>query len=180
MTYVALLRAVNVGGQSNVSMSAVREAVEAIGLTGVRTYINSGNLVFSTRATDAERLAGRIEKALEERTGLAIKVLVLDHRALRSIVDAVPAGWVDDRTMRTYVLLLWRDVDDPTILDRLPSRAGIDELRYTPGAVAWRVDRENVARSRLTRLVGTPLYKRITIRSVNTLRKLVELTAASG
>jgi uncharacterized protein (DUF1697 family) len=102
----------------------------------------------------------------------------MDHKALKKMVDAIPRNWVDDKTMRTYVLLLWKELDDRTILDRLPIKPDVDELKYTPGAVIWRVDRENVGRSHMNRIVGTPLYKKITIRSANTMRKLNELTAA--
>jgi uncharacterized protein (DUF1697 family) len=177
MTYVAFLRGVNVGGKGIVSMAAIKEALVALGLSDVRTYINSGNVIFSTRAADAQRLTTRIEKALEQHTGMAIKVLVIDHKTLKRMVEAIPPNWVDDKTMRTYVLLLWKDLDDGSILDRLPIKPGVDELTYTPGAVVWRVDRENVSRSQMNRIVGTPLYKKITIRSANTMRKLNELTA---
>jgi uncharacterized protein (DUF1697 family) len=178
MIYIAFLRGVNVGGKSIVSMAAIKEALVAIRLSDIRTYINSGNVIFSTRASDAQKLTARIEKALEQHTGMAIKVLVMDHKTLKKIVDAIPRNWVDDKTMRTYVLLLWKELDDGGILDRLAIKPGVDELRYTPGAVVWRVDRENVSRSQMNRIVGTPLYKKITIRSANTMRKLNELTAA--
>ena len=177
MTYVAFLRGVNVGGNSIVSMAAIREALVALGLSDVRTYINSGNVIFSTRASDAQRLTVRIEKALEQHTGIAIKVLVMDHKTLKKIVDAIPRTWVDDKTMRTYVLMLWKELDDRGILDRFPTKPGVDELQYTPGAVVWRVDRANVGRSHMNRIVGTPMYKKITMRSANTMRKLNELTA---
>src|ERR1700687_2041437 len=180
MIYVAFLRGVNVGGKGIVSMAAIKEALVALGLSDVRTYINSGNVIFSTRASDAQRLTARIEKALEQHTGMAIKVLVMDHKTLKKMVLAIPRNWVDDKTMRTYVLLLWKELDDRTILERLSIKPGGDELRYTHGAVVWRVDRENVGRSHMHRIVGTPLDKKITIRSANTMRKLNELTATSA
>ncbi len=55
---------------------------------------------------------------------MAIKVLVMDHKTLKKMVDAIPRSWVDDETMRTYVLLLWKELDDRRILDRLPSKPG--------------------------------------------------------
>jgi uncharacterized protein (DUF1697 family) len=179
MTYIAFLRGVNVGGKGIVSMAAIKEVLVALGLSDVRTYINSGNVIFSTRASDAGQLTARIEKALERHTGMAIKVLVMDHKTLKKMVDAIPRTWVDDKTMRTYVLLLWKELDDRRILERLPIKPGVDELRYTRGAVVWRVDRQQVGRSHMNRIVGTPLYKKITIRSANTMRKLNELTAAA-
>jgi uncharacterized protein (DUF1697 family) len=177
MTYIAFLRGVNVGGKGIVSMAAIKEALIALGMSDIRTYINSGNVIFSTPASDVQRLTVRIEKALEQHSGMAIKVLVMDQKTLKKLVDAIPRNWVDDQTMRTYVLLLWSELDDRTILDRLPTKPGIDELIYTPGAVVWRVDRENVGKSRMNRIVGTSLYQKITIRSANTMRKLNKLTA---
>ena len=106
MVYVAFLRAVNVGGKSIVSMAAIKQALVDLGLSDVRTYINSGNVIFSTRASDHHRLGIRVEKALEKHTGMPIKALVMDHLSLKTLVGAIPRDWVDDRTMRTYVLLL--------------------------------------------------------------------------
>ena len=177
MTCIAFLRAVNVGGKGIVSMATIKEALVAVGLSEVRTYINSGNIIFSTRASDAPRLTARIEKALEQHTGMPIQVLVMGHAALKRVVDAIPRNWVDNKTMRTYVLLLWKELDDRKILDQLPIKLGVDEVKYTPGAVIWRVDRVNLGRSQMNRIVGTPLYKKISIRSANTMRKLNELTA---
>jgi uncharacterized protein (DUF1697 family) len=177
MVYVAFLRAVNVGGKGIVSMAAIKEALIDLGLSDVRTYINSGNVIFSTRASDGQKLGARIERALEERSGLPIKVLVKDHKSLKKLVEAIPRNWVDDRTMRTYVLLLWKELDDRKILDSLPVTPGVDNVRYAPGAAIWQVARKDIRKSRMNRIIGTPLYKQITIRSANTMRKLNELTA---
>jgi uncharacterized protein (DUF1697 family) len=175
MVYVAFLRGINVGGKAIVSMAAIKKALVDLGLSHVRTYINSGNVIFSTRASDTQKLATRIEKALGERTGMAIKVLVLDHKGLKNLVDAIPRNWVDNKAMRTYVLLLWKELDDRKILERLPVRPGVDNVRYAPGAVIWQVDRPDIAKSRMSSIIGTPYYKQITIRSANTMRKLNEL-----
>ena len=177
MVYVAFLRGINVGGNSIVSMAAIKAALVDLGLSDVRTYINSGNVIFSTRASDSRKLAARIEKALAEHTGLPIKVLVMDHKGLKKLVKAIPRNWVDDKTMRTYVLLLWKELDNRGILERLPVRPGVDNVRYAPGAVIWQVDRKDIAKSRMNRLVGTPDYKQMTIRNANTMRKLDELAA---
>src|SRR5260370_4358749 len=123
----------------------------------------------SARGSGTQTVGARSEKALEARSGMPIKVLVMDHKVLKKLVEAIPRNWVDDKTMRTYVLLLWKELEDRRILGRLPIKPGVDELRYTPGAVVWRVDRENVGRSQMNRIVGMPLYKKITIRSANTM-----------
>jgi uncharacterized protein (DUF1697 family) len=173
--YVALLRGVNVGGKGMVSMAALAETFRGLGFEDVRTYLNSGNVIFSATAAPAAELSTKIEPAIEKDTGLAVSVLVLDAAAVRSVVDALPPSWVTDATVRTDVLFLWPDVDEPGLLDRVPRNPDVDDVRYTPGALLWRIDRVNAGRSRETRLVGSALYKRMTIRNANTTRKLHEM-----
>src|SRR3977135_4345228 len=136
-------------------MAALQVAMVELGLSDVRTYINSGSCSCSTRASDTQKLGARIEMALEERTGMPIKVLVLEHKRMKKLVDAIPRNWVDDKTMRTYVLLLWKDLEDRKILERLPVQPGIDNVRYAPGAVIWQVERKDIAKSRMNRIIGT-------------------------
>src|SRR5207245_6794794 len=90
MVYVAFLRGINVGGKAIVSMAVIKGALVDLGLSEVRTYINSGNVIFSTRASDTHKLGARLDKVLENRTGMRIKVLVMDHKGLKKLVDAIP------------------------------------------------------------------------------------------
>jgi uncharacterized protein (DUF1697 family) len=72
-------------------------------------------------------------------------------------------------------MFLWEDVDDPSVLDLLTIKDGIDDVKYLPGTVVWRVDRDVLTRSGMMRLTSDNLYKRMTIRNVNTVRKLADL-----
>lgn len=175
MVYVALLRGINVGGNRTVSMKTLKAVFEAAGMTNVRTYINSGNVVFSTKLRSPKRIATFLEKAIARQFGFAVDVLVVGEPRLREIVAAIPANWTNDEAMRCDVLFLWDDVDRPLILDELPVKEGIDSVRYTRGAVLWQRDRKNINESRMAKLVGTPLYKRMTVRNCNTARKLLAL-----
>ncbi len=70
MKYVAFLRGINVGGKNKVKMETLREVCASIGFENVKTYINSGNVIFETRKTDDLKLAEKIEKAIEKEFGL--------------------------------------------------------------------------------------------------------------
>jgi uncharacterized protein (DUF1697 family) len=74
------------------------------------------------------------------------------------------------------VFFLWAEIDSPSILERLDYDPAMEDVRYTPGAVIRRIDKKNAARSKLTKVVGTPLYQQMTVRNCNTARKLLELT----
>jgi uncharacterized protein (DUF1697 family) len=175
MKYVALLRGVNVGGANMISMAELKAAFEDAGMSAVRTHINSGNLAFSTDIVDRKQLTEILREAVRERTGLDIDLQLRDVDELRAIVEAIPSVWRNDDSMRCDVVFLQPDVDRAGILEELGPRPGIEDALYVPGAVIWRVDRKNAARSRLTKIVGTPLYSRVTVRNCSTTRKLLEL-----
>jgi uncharacterized protein (DUF1697 family) len=172
VTYLALLRGVNVGGRRAVSMAAVKAIFEELGFTGVKSYINSGNVIFDTRSADRRRLTRRIEKALHAELGVEIKVLIRSAAEIEALAATIPASWVNDGDTKCDVIFLWDELDRPEILDELPHNASVDEVRYTKGAVLLRVPRALATKSKMSRLVGTPSYQLMTIRNANTVRAL--------
>lgn len=175
MVYVALLRGINVGGGSKIDMKELRTVFEAAGMASPKTYINSGNVVFATDIRDHAKISELLEDAIEARFGFAVRVLVRNVDEIRSVVEALPPDWVDDQTTKCDVFFLWDEVDRPSILGQLDFDPEMEDVRHTPGAVIRRVDRKNASRSRLTRVVGTPLYEQMTIRNCNTARNLLGL-----
>ena len=173
--YVALLRGVNVGGGGKIDMKQLRAVFEDAGMTSVRTYINSGNVVFATDMCGDARIAATLEAAIEVRFDAVVRVLVRNIDEIRSVVEALPADWVNDKTTKCDVFFLWDEADQPAILEQLEYDPEMEDVRYTPGAVIRRIDQEKASKSRLTKVVGTPLYQQMTIRNCNTARKLLEL-----
>ena len=89
-THVALLRGINVGGRNRVAMAALREVVEGLGHTGVATYIQSGNVVFTSAETDPTSLAAALEGAIGDQLAVWPKVVVLSCRELAQVVAGNP------------------------------------------------------------------------------------------
>ncbi len=180
MVYVALLRGINVGGNNKIDMKLLKRTFEQAGMEAVVTYINSGNVIFrDTRHTKTE-LATLIEKAVYEDFQLNIKVLIRDTRDFDRMMEILPESWRNDETMKCDVLFLEDEIDRETLLAGLVIKPGIDTAMYTPGAVLWSVAKENVTRSGLMKLAGSTLYKSMTVRNVNTARKLYEIMRAQA
>lgn len=76
MKYVAFLRGINIGGKNKIKMETLREVCSALDFQNVKTYINSGNILFETKKYDDEKLAAKIARAIEKEFGLNIKVIV--------------------------------------------------------------------------------------------------------
>lgn len=175
MVYVALLRGINVGGKNKMEMSRLKATFEAAGMKDVTTYINSGNVVFRDNRRKPATITSTLEKAIEVEFGFSIKVLIRDQPSIKQILKAVPDSWTNDSKMRCDVLFLWKQFDKKDILDELSWKPEIEDVVYVSGAVIWRIDRPNVNRSRLFKIIGTDLYRGITIRNCNTVRKLAAL-----
>jgi uncharacterized protein (DUF1697 family) len=89
-SHVALLRGINVGGRNKVPMADLREVVTSLGHTEVSTYIQSGNVLFSTADTDNAKLAAALESAIEDRFGIWSSVVVLSRDELARVLAANP------------------------------------------------------------------------------------------
>jgi uncharacterized protein (DUF1697 family) len=158
-------------------MRQLKTVFEEVGVDDVRTYINSGNVIFASDTRAPAGLAEELEAAIGARFGVRVPVLLRNKKKLAAIVGAIPDDWRNDDRMRCDVLFLWDEVDSPSVLDELPFKPEFEDVRYESGAVIWRVDRAYVTRSGIPKLIGTPLYKKMTIRNCNTARKLLELMA---
>ena len=89
-THVALLRGINLGGRNKVPMAELRDVVTSLGHTGVSTYIQSGNVLFTTAEDDTAKLAADLEAAITEAFGVRSGVVVLSREDLARVLDTNP------------------------------------------------------------------------------------------
>ncbi len=102
-SHVALLRGINVGGRNKVPMAELREVVAALGHDRVTTYIQSGNVLFTTADTDNAKLAAALESAIEGRFGLWSSVVVLSRDELAGVLAVSPySGEPNPRLVHAY------------------------------------------------------------------------------
>ncbi|MGE3466995.1 MAG: DUF1697 domain-containing protein [Pyrinomonadaceae bacterium] len=90
MRYVALLRGINVGGNTMIKMEGLRKMFEGLGFRNVASYINSGNLAFDSRKTAEEKLIAKIEKAIERNFGKKVAVMMRTQDEIRDILGRNP------------------------------------------------------------------------------------------
>lgn len=173
---VALLRGVNVGGHNPVPMAALRGTVEALGHRDVVTYIQSGNIVFTTSgAPDRAAVAGRLEAAIVERHGVTTTVVLRSHDELVDVDRRIP--FPADAAPTTVQVMF---------LDAVPTRDRVDTLdhaRFAPDRAvvdgrelfmyaAGGFGRSKLLPDRLAAQLGVVG----TARNLNTVRRLIELS----
>jgi uncharacterized protein (DUF1697 family) len=118
-TYIAILRGINVSGKKIIKMDALHQLFENSGFSNVRTYIQSGNVLFSSEQTNTSELEQLIATQIEMEFGFQVPVIVLTHLELQQIVENNP--FLNDETKNPAFLHV-------TFLASTPVEDAIDQL----------------------------------------------------
>jgi uncharacterized protein (DUF1697 family) len=173
-SYVCLLRGINVGGKAKVDMASLKIIFEQSGYQQVTTTINSGNVLFVSDQKVSE-IKATVEDAILAHFGLSISVFVRDAQNIAELCRRFPKEWTNDDNQKTDILFLTDDVDKPETVNQIIHDPSIDTLIYCNGAIGWNVLRSNYNRSCMRKFIGTSIYKNMTARNINTLRKINDL-----
>lgn len=178
--YVALLRGINVGGSNLVKMVDLKASFESMGFESVRTYIQSGNVVFTLKTKqNAKALVARIERALTKRFGYAARIVVVSATELSRAVKEAPKGFGKQPSKYRYdVLFVRAPLTAKAALAQIPTNPEVDTAAAGKHAVYFRRSIAKATKSRLSRVVALPIYKDMTIRNWNTTTKLLALVTS--
>jgi uncharacterized protein (DUF1697 family) len=113
MTYAAFLRAINLGAKNRIRMADLCTLVEDLGYADVRTYLQTGNVVFDAPRIKAATIATKLEQALAA-SGLQVDVMVRTKRELQALILAEPLGAYNPRAYYQYVVFTKTRVDPPS------------------------------------------------------------------
>ena len=174
---VALLRGINVSGKNKIAMADLRGWAEAMGLEQVGTYIQSGNLVFSSNRA-SKMLQAELEAAILEKSGLGIPVLVRSAEQWRGYLSANPLPSESEQAPNRLMLCLSKDPPAAEAESELQARAASGEQVRRVGDALWIYFPQGVGSSKLTpavldRLAGSSLTAR-NWRSVQALATMLD------
>ncbi len=176
-TYAVLLRGVNVGGKNKVSMADLRKCLEALGFTNVSTYIASGNVILASSKSPRE-VQSDVEAALTQSFKLdsaLIKALVLTREQLQAVIDNRPKGFGDQPDTYHSDAIFLMDIEPTQAMAVFNPREGVDKVWPGEGVIYSQRLSALRTKSRLSKIVGTPAYRSMTIRGWNTTTKLLQL-----
>ncbi|MFI8237885.1 DUF1697 domain-containing protein [Streptomyces sp. NPDC085866] len=178
-TYAALLRGINVGGSKKLPMADLRTLMTGLGHDGVRTHLQSGQAVFTTDRGDEDSLAAELARAIEDRFGFPVDVIVRDHAYVRAVAEACPFPAAELEAKQLHVTYFSAPVTAERFAEIDPAAHLPEEFRlgdrclylYAPDGLGRSKLAEALSRPRITKGVIA------TSRNWNTVLKLIELTA---
>ncbi len=176
-TYVILIRGINVGGKNKVPMASLRKCLEEQGFSNVSTFIASGNVILQSYKR-AKEVKTQIEKVLPENFKLddeLIKVLVLTPNELQAIIENKPKGFGEQPKKYHSDAIFLMEIDSAQAMPAFAPREEVDKVWPGNGVIYSQRLSAQRTKSRLSKIMGTSVYKSMTIRNWNTTTKLLEI-----
>ena len=175
--HVMLLRGINVGGRNLIGMAELRSFLEGLGLDGVSTYIQSGNVVFRSGRPPA-KIALETEHALSKAFRPdcdTLRVLVLSRDEFEKVFTGKPPGFGDEPELFHDDVVFLMGLDAGEAMAAFTPNEGVDALWPGDGVIYHRRLSALRTKSRMNRMMAHPFYAAMTIRSWRTVEKLREL-----
>jgi uncharacterized protein (DUF1697 family) len=176
-TWVLLIRGINVGGKNKVPMAGLIKCLEDLVFSDVSTYIASGNVVLKSNKSPGE-IKAQIEEALPKSFKLDsefIKVLLLSRNQLQAVIDKRPKGFGDQPEKYHSDAIFLMGIDAAQAVLVFDPREGVDKVWSGEGVIYSQRLSSLRTKSRLSKIIGTPAYKSMTIRSWSTTTTLLEI-----
>ncbi|MHB8380070.1 MAG: DUF1697 domain-containing protein [Acidimicrobiales bacterium] len=168
-TYVAFLRGVNVGGHNKLPMADLRSFCEGLGLSDVKTFIQSGNVIFSSESVPR---APMLEMAIEERFAMRTNVILRTVRELERALTRNPFATADRASVHVGFLA---ENAPHTVVKALEHERFLPDQFEVVGAEVYLYLPSGVGQSKLPAYVVGQLKAPVTVRNLNTVSKVVEL-----
>lgn len=171
------MRSINVGGKNKISMAELKLCFEELGFSNVTTYIQSGNAVLQS-TSDAKTIKNLIKECLPKKFKLdssIIKVLVLTPTQLRDAIKNKPKGFGEQPDKYHSDVIFLMDISPTEAMKAFSPKEGVDTIWTGKGVIYSQRLSSQRTKSRLSKIVGKPAYKSMTIRNWNTTTKMLEL-----
>ena len=177
--YISMLKGINVGGQKQLRMESLRESYEGLGFSRVRSYVQSGNIIFESPENNPSNLVKRLEDQIEQVYGYHIAVFIRQPNEIQRILAGNPfinAGNAD--LSKLHVTFLYHFPSEPWWSEMASPRDSTDEFArsemaiylYCPNGYA----KTRLSNSFFERRLGMP----VTTRNWNTVNALYKIATA--
>jgi uncharacterized protein (DUF1697 family) len=172
LRYAVLLRAINAGKDSRITMRALRMCVEEAGITVLGSYLPSGNLVIEAPRTNSAQLAERIGQAVGQRLGRPTPAIVLSRAQLDRVLRNTPAQWRDEPGRAHQIIFFTQSVTAAQLLSGTGWDPDLEQLTPGAGCIYWSIRADAAQRSALGPISRSPNYQHLTVRTLHTLERL--------
>lgn len=176
--YIAFLRGINVSGKNTITMAELKIGFEKIGFEAVRTYLNSGNVIFSSDKDDIDDFRSQIETMVKNQFGLDIPTFVISQEELENILHNAPDWW-DNGNKEIYDNLIF--IMPPAVFLDVFAEIGepkkeLEKIVNYKETIFWSFSRKDYQKTNWwSKTASVSIRNKLTIRTANTVKKIVKM-----
>ena len=176
--YIALLRGVNISGKNKVPMAELKKCFEALGFPEVKTWLNSGNVIFSSADGNVTALTDRAERMMQREFGLDIPVFIIPQEELADILRHAPEWWgTENKEIYDDLIFVLPPAAFPEVYHEIGApKEGLEQIQEYGSAVFWSFSRKDYQKTNWwPKTASAAVGPKLTIRTANTVRKIVRM-----
>lgn len=178
MKYIALLRGINISGKNKISMSDLKQLLEKNNYKNVVTYLNSGNVIFESNINDINLIRKNIEKIIKESFNLDIPIFVMTDNELEEVLKNKPVWWgTNNKDIYDNLIFVMPPTTYKEVYDTVgDTKENVEKVEHFNNYIFWSFDLKNYRKSNWwNKTASTYIKDKITIRTANTMRKVLEI-----
>ena len=172
------MRGINISGKNKVPMAELRQGFETLDCAEVKTYLNSGNVIFSSDEADTIMLTNRIEEMIKNRFSLDIPAFVTSKEALEDVLRHAPDWWGDEnKEIYDNLIFIMPPATFKDVYNEIgePNK-GFEKIKEYRETVFWSFSRKDYQKTNWwSKTASANISSKLTIRTANTVRKVVRM-----
>lgn len=176
--YIAFLRGININGKNKVPMAELKKSFENQNFSQVKTYLNSGNVIFSSAEDHLDKLTDQIETMIKKQFGFDVPVFVISKEELDTLLHNAPDWWGnDDKEIYDNLIFIlppitfhevFREIGEP--------KEAFEKIEPYKNAVFWSFSRKDYQKTNWwAKTASASVSRKLTIRTANTVRKVSKM-----
>ncbi|MDE7327917.1 MAG: DUF1697 domain-containing protein [Lachnospiraceae bacterium] len=174
--YIAFLRGINISGKNKVPMAELKKGFEELGFAKVKTYLNSGNIIFSSDKDDMGSFTNQIQTKIKSQFNLDIPVFVISKEVLEDILSNAPDWWGNgDKEIYDNLIFIIPPATFADVFHEIGEpKKELEMIKDYKEAVFWSFSRKDYQKTNWwSKTASASISTKLTIRAVNTVRKIV-------
>ena len=174
--YIAFLRGININGKNKVPMAELKQGFEKLDFGDVKTYLNSGNVIFSNDEEDAKKFTNQIEVMIKNRFGLDIPVFIILKEELDNILHNAPDWWGNgDNEIYDNLIFIMPPATSAEVYSEIGEpKADLEKIKVYKDVIFWSFSRKDYQKTNWwSKTASSAISSKLTIRTANTVRRVV-------
>lgn len=176
--YIALLRGINISGKNKIPMAELKKNFETLAFTNVKTYLNSGNVIFSTDEKDTNELSNTIESMIKQQFNIDVPTFVILQEDLIDVLTHAPEWWgQENEEIYDNLIFIMQPLTFTDVYNEIGEpKEGLEQIDNYNSTVFWSFNLKDYRKTNWwSKTINTSVACKLTIRTANTVRKISKM-----